>query len=468
MSPSRTTPGPGGERRLSYDVRFWDIRVRAGKRRTRYAVRWVVAGREFHRSFTTKAHAESRLSELRTAARKGEAFDVETGLPVSEARQRNDRSWYEHSSHYVERRWPRIGGGQRRSIADTIATVTPAMLATDRGQPDADLLRRTLYRWVGSMTQRRGGPPPEDVAEAMSWLEHSTRGMSTLADQKILDAVLDLLATRLDGKPAAPNTIARRRSILHNMIGYAVDDGLLDVNPLARSQWMAPEAVQTVDPDVVINHDQARLLLTAVGRQGEMGQRLVAFFGCMYYSALRPSETVPLTDAAMQLPREGWGEFRLRESTPLSGARWSETGRSRDRRPLKHRPRGDVRVVPIPPPQTDLLRHHLREFDTAPDGRLFPAVRGGLLGDKMYGDIWRAARVAAFTPAEAASPLARRPYDLRHAAVSTWLNAGVNATLVAAWAGHSVQVLLQVYAKCIVGRDQIARRRIEAALGLTS
>src|ERR1022692_3566805 len=68
--------------------------------------------------------------------------------------------------------------------------------------------------------------------------------------------------------------------------------------------------------------------------------------------------------------------------------------------------------------------------------------------------------------ADAASSLARRPYDLRHAAVSTWLNAGVDPTLVAAWAGHSVQVLLQVYAKCIVGRDEIARRRIEAALGL--
>ena len=40
-------------------------------------------------------------------------------------------------------------------------------------------------------------------------------------------------------------------------------------------------------------------------------------------------------------------------------------------------------------------------------------------------------------------------------------------TQVAAWAGHSVQVLLQVYAKCIAGRDEIARRRIEDALGLT-
>lgn len=63
-----------------------------------------------------------------------------------------------------------------------------------------------------------------------------------------------------------------------------------------------------------------------------------------------------------------------------------------------------------------------------------------------------------------ASPLARRPYDLRHAAVSTWLNGGVPAPQVAAWAGHSVNVLLWVYAKCIAGQDDAARRRVEQAL----
>jgi integrase len=60
--------------------------------------------------------------------------------------------------------------------------------------------------------------------------------------------------------------------------------------------------------------------------------------------------------------------------------------------------------------------------------------------------------------------LAGRPYDLRHAAVSLWLNAGVPATQVAEWAGHSVHVLLKVYAKCIEGQDEVARRRIEEAL----
>jgi integrase len=71
----------------------------------------------------------------------------------------------------------------------------------------------------------------------------------------------------------------------------------------------------------------------------------------------------------------------------------------------------------------------------------------------------------AFTPEAAASPLARRPYDLRHAAVSTWLNGGVPATQVAEWAGHSVAVLLEVYAACLDDGELAARRRVEAALG---
>ncbi|GLZ44721.1 hypothetical protein Acsp06_09060 [Actinomycetospora sp. NBRC 106375] len=49
--------------------------------------------------------------------------------------------------------------------------------------------------------------------------------------------------------------------------------------------------------------------------------------------------------------------------------------------------------------------------------------------------------------------------------MSTWLNSGVPAPQVAEWAGHSVNVLLRVYAKCIVGQEDAARRRIAEALG---
>lgn len=75
------------------------------------------------------------------------------------------------------------------------------------------------------------------------------------------------------------------------------------------------------------------------------------------------------------------------------------------------------------------------------------------------------ARRRVLTPKIASSPLAGTPYDLRHAAVSTWLNAGVPPTDVAEWAGHSVEVLLKIYAKCLDGGDAALRRRVQWALG---
>jgi hypothetical protein len=80
---------------------------------------------------------------------------------------------------------------------------------------------------------------------------------------------------------------------------------------------------------------------------------------------------------------------------------------------------------------------------------------------------WQRARAAAFTPEVAASSLGKTPYDLRHAAVSTWLNGGVPPTTVAAWAGHSVEILLKTYAKCLDGTDAVIRQRVQAALGQT-
>jgi hypothetical protein len=114
---------------------------------------------------------------------------------------------------------------------------------------------------------------------------------------------------------------------------------------------------------------------------------------------------------------------------------------------------------------TALLHEHLSEHGTATNGQLFRGVRGGELAESTYCRVWRKARVQALTAPEVAFPLAGRPYDLRYAAVSTWLNARVPSTQVAEWAGHSLAVLLQIHAKCLVGQEEAARRRIDAVLG---
>ncbi|MEV4747959.1 hypothetical protein AB0K21_16415 [Streptosporangium sp. NPDC049248] len=81
-----------------------------------------------------------------------------------------------------------------------------------------------------------------------------------------------------------------------------------------------------------------------------------------------------------------------------------------------------------------------------------------------YTEVWQEARALALTPTQVASPLARRLYDLRHVAVSLWLNAVVSAPAVAERAGHGVDVLLRVYAKCLDGQKENANKRISDAL----
>jgi integrase len=125
----------------------------------------------------------------------------------------------------------------------------------------------------------------------------------------------------------------------------------------------------------------------------------------------------------------------------------------------------EVRPVPIPPHLVRMLRAHLAEFGTAKDGRVFGSERGTVLSSSTYSRVWEEARALALTPAQFESPLAGRPYDLRHAALSTWLNAGVDPTEVAERAGNSVEVLFARYAKCLDGRQDIANGRIADLLG---
>ena len=120
--------------------------------------------------------------------------------------------------------------------------------------------------------------------------------------------------------------------------------------------------------------------------------------------------------------------------------------------------------MPIPPELVAILRTHIATFGVAPDGRIFSSDRGQPIASTAISDVWAEARTLALTPAQVASPLADRPYDLRHAAVSLWLAAGVPAPRVAERAGHSVEVLLRVYAKCLDDDEDIANTRIDAAL----
>lgn len=184
----------------------------------------------------------------------------------------------------------------------------------------------------------------------------------------------------------------------------------------------------------------------------------------MYYAGLRPAEATALRESDCHLPERGWGTLTLARSLPVTTKKWTDHGERHDARGLKQRDPNAVRIVPIPPWLVQELRTHLDQFGTAPDGRLFRNERDGIIGSTTYSRVWEEARRLALTPGQAASPLAGRPYDLRHAALTTWLNAGISPGEVSKRAGNTVEVLLRRYAGCIDQQTEIINRRIEHAM----
>lgn len=454
---------------ITYKVSVYDkLDIYEGKKRSTYYVRWRVNNREWKVPFHHSGQAGSFRSSLVTAAKRGEAFSIATGRPVAWKRTEPEPAktppvtWYTLTLDYTAAKWKYASPNHRRSIAEALTDATEVLFTTEPPYSRPEI-RRALASWAYS-ARLRGSSPHEDVASVISWLEGATIAVEELAD---LDngrarAVLDRISSTQNGKLAAANTANRKRTVLNNLMKYAeIERKLLTANPFRSITWTQPRKLKTVDPRCVINPDQARRFLDAVGDLDPRGKRLRAFFGCMYYAAMRPEEVTDLRDHNLtSLPDSGWGEFLLTGAQPRSGSQWTDDGSVRERRELKHRAKDETRTVPMHPELVTLIRDHIKEFGAGPGGRIFHLARGGIITDRAYLAIFHRARAAAFTDTEARSLLARRPYDLRHAAVSTWLNAGVPPAQVAEWAGHTVDVLLRVYAKCISGQQDEAKRRI--------
>ena len=266
------------------------------------------------------------------------------------------------------------------------------------------------------------------------------------------------------GAKARAATATRKRMILHNAMEYACETGLLTDNPLTHIRWTRPRTTTGVDPRVVINADQAHRFLTAVETDGDRGRHLKAFFACMYYAALRPEEATELRRSSLTLPdraRAVGRDAAHRGPTPLRQQLDQHRRDPRTGPPQAPRRRRSPPCAHPPRARRDPQSAHRPSTGRAdPDGRLFVGAHAGPVTDRTYLRVFHRARAAAFTPEEAASPLMEVPYALRHAAVSTWLRTTGDAALVARWAGHSVAVLLKVYAKTVDGTEQETLDRI--------
>ncbi|MGN9847253.1 tyrosine-type recombinase/integrase [Nonomuraea sp. H19] len=451
--------------KTTYDVRFSQIQQRSNRGTPVYVARWRVAGKERSKSFRTKGLANAFMSDLRQAAKAGEEFDIATGLPVSMlAPEASGPSFLEFAQAYVLRRWNTSAARTRETDAYALLTLIPALVADAPRRPSAEELREVLRIHV-LLPEKRRAELTTAQAAALSWLERASLPLAALGEAHVLRTALNAISVTFAGAPAGANTVRRKRSILHHLLEHAVEEKVFSSNPLDGIKWTAPKALTIVDPRSVVNPSQARKLLDAIPQVGrKRGVRLKALFACIYYAALRPEEAADLRLRNCTLPETGWGLIVLEKARPQGTKRWTNSGETHESRCLKHRADKETREIPIPPVLVAMLREHIATYGTAKDGRIFRTGTGGSYSSSAYSYVWQEARKLALTPEQIASSLAARPYDLRHAAVSLWLNVGVPAVEVAKRAGHSVDVLLRVYAKCIDGQQEQINGKINDAL----
>ena len=447
----------------SFKVRLHSIE----ERRNTARVTWWVETLRFRESFSEIELAKGFHGQLDAAKRKGEAFRLSDGLPVSMARKTKACTWITFAKSYVEFRWNDSSPGHRRNIVEALTSATIGMLSTNRGKPDDRLFAAAMRFMLNLKT--RDQEPPENFRETIRWIEQNTRQVADISQPKVLLGVLGKIGEKQDGTKAAASTTRRKRMTLTNALDYAVICEFLTVNPLPHLKAAKPKKgkhIRPIDRRVVANPIQVGTLLYHVRQTGKAGPRLVAYFGSMVYAGLRPEEAACLSKDDLALPKVGWGDLHIHEAAPEVGKDWTDSGLHAEKRELKHREPGEVRIVPCPPELTALLWWHLETFGTAPDGRLFRGARdGGRIGSTVYGRAWANVRDLAFTPEVAASPLVRRPYDLRHTWVSTLLAAGVDPPLIAEWAGHSLRVLMEIYAQVLDGSRIAAQHKIDALFG---
>lgn len=129
---------------------------------------WKTDRRLWKEGFRHAALADSFRSSLLTAARKGEAFSLSTGRPVSWKRDESSLTWYALTIDYAAAKWPYAAPNHRKSIAEALTDATETMLVSDESPYPAEDIRRALRTWAFSDRLRGATEPPVDLVAVVA------------------------------------------------------------------------------------------------------------------------------------------------------------------------------------------------------------------------------------------------------------------------------------------------------------
>ncbi|MEO9322259.1 hypothetical protein ABFT23_02130 [Nocardioides sp. C4-1] len=227
--------------------------------------------------------------------------------------------------------------------------------------------------------------------------------------------------------------------------GHTHGDPLAGVNALAPAP-RAASMVSRVVPSIDEVMDLADAIADLGPRRGahRSGDRLRSLIMVAGTLGARPGELVAHRPEWITWSDPTTLRFEQTEASFYD----RETGQGGSRtRPLKHRETGEFRQVPAIDAVRDALSTHIERGYTG-HGRTWtsPSGRGRLNWGNLTETYWRPACERVFGGTEKRELVTMPPKTLRKAAITFWLDAGINPFLAAEWAGHSEDVAKRYYA----------------------
>jgi integrase len=221
----------------------------------------------------------------------------------------------------------------------------------------------------------------------------------------------------LSDRGLKPATVEKAGQILSKILAQAVSDHRIAANPCAGIRFPRAGKPTTKALEAWQVHDLADAI--------DPRYRLLVLLDC--WTGLRIGEVVALTIGDIDVVRR-----RVTVSKSMTETEgYLELGTTKTD--------AGVRVVPLPSWLAEELGPYLE--GKHPGDIAFPAPRGGFL---RLGN-WRSKQWRAATRAIGEPTL--RIHDMRHTAITLWLEGGTDPVTIARWAGHeSVVTVLNRYA----------------------
>jgi integrase len=236
---------------------------------------------------------------------------------------------------------------------------------------------------------------------------------------------------------------------------------MIDHNPLDRVEWTLPTRNIAVDISTVPSYGDVIEIVDHVAGLKTDGARYATLFAAVGIAGMRPSETIALAPGSLELPSDGWGLAVLRGALTSPGTRFTSTGAVVEDKELKQRPPDATREVPLAPELVQRLRWHMERWPPV-NGRVFTNAADRTPTTTNYGPVWVRARTELWPSGHR---LGRTTvYDLRHSAATMMLRAGVPPAEVARRLGHSVDILMRVYAGVFDDERQRSNDLIDRAI----